>query len=452
MALTPNVPFSDGDAWTPELAYAAFNSPVYDDQPQYLGHRQKIQDSELSDNASAIKTRFTGMENALKVSVESGLTLRYQSGAVRVPDGSQFSLVGGLVSAPDNSTSYVYVDINGTVFCAVNVPVQRLVLAKVITVAGQVSSLEDWRSLALRAVQPLGTSIKVFGGSSTADKVCSQGEIFDLGFYYFRDFTVPAGVSITVDKWARIFCSGVVNILGTVNVTPLAAGAAPFAIYVNTNGGGGGGLSGAGAGAGSGSSAYGGSPYSYGAQAYGSGGGLGFVFGNVGASTVLGAGGRGGGGLWIEAADYVYVSGTINAKGENGSSGSVSSGTASISGSGAGSGGLVLLSSLRSVTATTSAVLDVRGGNGGTAITNITGASVMGGSGGGGGQVALISPTNNTTGATILLSGGSRGTDVGTTPQNLGGGGGGGFGGQGGQQSSGSVGKLIIRNFVPIGN
>jgi hypothetical protein len=447
MTLLPNTPFAEGDEWNPELAYLAFNTPVFDGQTQYLGHRGKLTDAELDDSGTAIKARVAAIENGLKVSVVSGLNVSVASGTVRLPDSStNLSIPTTQIAAIDNDTSYVFLDAAGTVKVSKSPDAIRVMLAKVVASAGAISLVEDLRHPAAREIRPIASAIKVFGGSNTTDKTATQGEVFDQGFYYYRNFTVPAGVTITVDKFARFFCSGNITIDGTVTVTYLATGAAPNGAVAGY----GGGLPGSGIGAGSGSSGSGGFAYPFGAQPYGSGGGLGYSAGsgNVG----YGAGGRGGGGLWLEAAGAIEVRGTITADGEDGLAGSILSGSCAISGSGAGSGGTFIASSLRSVTVFPSANILLRGGKGGNATNNIGGGNAMGGSGGGGGQCVLQSPANNISGANINTSGGARGTDIGSNPAALGGGGGGGNGGQGGWQSAGNQGKTILRAFTPIGN
>lgn len=450
MPLYPAVPFSSGDDWSPEVATLAFNQ-VFDDQTQYLGHRPRIADTDLSNTTGQIKQRVAAIEEAFKVTVDSGRVLRYQSGVVRLPDGSNLTVASALVTAPDNTTSFVYINQTGSVICDTNPPAIRVLLARVITASGAVSTIEDLRHPALRIVQPIVSAIKVFGGSNTTDKTCTANEVLDQGFYYFRDFIVPPGISVTVDKWAKFFCSGQVDIQGTINITQISAGAAQYSTGVSAAQGNIGGLTGSGIGAGSGSGAGGGSAYPYAAQPYGSGGGLGFANSSSNGSVTFGNAGKGGGGLWIEAAGSVSVSGSILAAGGSASAATIVSGSVNASGAGGGSGGLVYLSSLKAVTVTATATIDVRGSAGAAAVSNITGQGANGGSGGGGGQVVLVSPSNNTTGATILLAGGAVGANAGTAP-NLGGGGGGGFGGQGGQQVAGSVGKLIVRPFVPIGS
>lgn len=458
MALIPNTPFTEGQVWTPELAYESFQAPYFDDQTQYLGHRQRILDSELSNTAGQLKQRFNTIEQALLVSVQSGLTLKYLSGSTILPSGTLTTIASGLVLAPDNTTSYVFVDELGVVKCSSNPPVLNLLLAKVVTVGGAVSDLQDWRNLSVRRIQPKADAVKVFGGSNTTDLVATQGQLFTDGAYYYRNFTVPAGVTITIQQFAKFYCSGRVVIDGTVNITTLASGATGYGTRVYGYQGNVGGLSGGGAGAGSGGAGgilFGssGSPYSYVAQPYGSGGGLGFAF-VTGAATNwmdvgFGSAGSGGGGMLIEAYRDILVTGTIIAKGGDAKVhqiGADSFNAGNISGSGGGSGGLILLSSLVSVTATPTATLNVNGGRGGDGYRQ--GGH---GLGGGGGQIVLMSPSNNTTGAALLFSGGGGGLPGTTTPNLVVGGTGGGFGGQGGTSDSGEPGKLILRNFVPIG-
>lgn len=439
--LLPNTPFTEGDAFSPELAYLAFNAPIFDDQTQFLGHRERITDAELSDSANALKARVQSIESSLQVSISSGLTLSYTSGTVRLPDGSQLTIASGLITVADNATSFVWVNPDGSVATGVTPPVSRLLLAKVVTVGGTVSTLSDLRAIAIRSVAPMAAAVKVFGGTNTTDETATQGKTYDQGVYFFRDFTVPAGISVTVSQSCKIFCSGTVRILGSVTVTAAAKGGAG---YVSSAGNVSlGGVSGTGIGAGSGSGI--GTSYPFTLQPYGSGGGTGFLNGTGVGS--LGFGGTGGGAFWIESYGPVTIgsTGSITARGTVGSNGIVNTAPMEVSGAGGGSGGLVYLSSQSSVVCEAGSVIDVRGGNGG----NGGSASHNGGGGGGGGFFVTIAPSVNLTGSTVLLAGGSAGTGTGS---GLGAGCGGGFGGNGGGSTlSGSVGQSITRLYVPLG-
>lgn len=484
LPLFPNQQFADGEDWTPALGYLSMYSPVFDGRTEYLGHREKIRDDELSDAAGSLKQRVQQSESSLKVSVEGGLLLRYQSGLVRLADGDLLSISSGLITAPDNAIGYVYITPAGGIACDRSPSTTRLMLAKVTTVSGQVSQLVDLRDNSIRAIAPNAATVKSFGGSNGLDKVVAQGEVFDAGVYYFRNFVVPEGVTCTVLQYAKIFCSGYVEIRGTVNVTPMPSGAS-FQPYVLNRLG----TTGQSVGFGLGNR---GIPYPWGAQPYGSGGQQGSLI-SIGLDQSWGftwEGGNGGGCFWIEAYDRIEIAptGAVFVDGGNGGrggtnpnnvQGAVSVGVfASISGTGGGSGGMIYLSSSRSVTVRSGATLSVRGGNGGDGFvyTSDLGFAAFGGHAGGGGNVVLSSPANNATGANILLSGGRNGV-----PQGMdqvadsvwrlagarlvtGGGSGGAFAGTPGTHTlsypggiftmtsiHGSAGKLVVRDYAPIG-
>lgn len=448
MSLIPNTPFTDGTVYTAEIAYLAFNQ-VFDDQPQYLGHKTRISDNDLSNSPGQVKDRLNQATGQLKVSGTT-LTLSYTSGLVLV-NNSLVTIPSGLIVVANNNTSYVYINGAGAVVTGLTLPVNRVVLAKVTTVSGNVTSLEDWRGIGQVAVSPVPSAIRVFGGNSPVDKVCTNGEVLDQGLYTYRDFTVPVGVSITISKLARVVCSGNVVIDGVVNVSTFSSGAIGYGtgLIPNFNVGG---ASGSGACGGSGSSSTTSGTCNYIGQSYGSGGGQGFAQGTGGSVTSgtagLGTAGAGGGGLIIEASGSISVTGNILANGTNAALPNMS-GEGMVSGSGGGSGGLVYLSSL--VSCTLSGTVNVSGGSGSSGIKSgsVT-ISAQGGGGGGGGWVVLASPANNTTLATLSISGGTPGIPTPGTG-GIGGGTGGGYAGAGGtSNANGSVGRFLSLTLLPV--
>lgn len=450
MALIPKVPFTDGTVYTAEIAYLSFNQ-VFDDQTSYLGHQARLADDQLSNTPGQLKGRLAAIESPFLVSVSSGLTVAYNSGLARLSGGSLTTIASGLIVVANNATSYIWVSNSGVVVTGVTPPVLRLLLAKVTTVSGVVTALEDQRAISTRHISPVASSIKVFGGGSTTDIICTAGQVLSDGYYYFRDFTVPSGVSISVDKFAKIYCSGNVNIAGTILVTPITSGGAGListAGAINL-----GGYSGSGAGASSGS-AGGGLSYSYAAQPYGSGGGSGVLNTNAGGVGSIAPGGMGGGGVWIESSGSISVTGNILTKGGDGGTGVIISGGVTASGGGGGSGGLIYLASLTSVVCANTALLDARGGSGGNAINNMGILKAEGGGGGAGGWVVLASPANNTTGSSIVYTGGAGGLPSGGSATSLGAGAGAGYGGVGGANTSspGSSGKFLSLSFIPLGS
>ncbi|NJR37750.1 MAG: hypothetical protein HC781_01590 [Leptolyngbyaceae cyanobacterium CSU_1_4] len=421
----------------------AVNNPVFVDNPDDDGELARIADNDLSNVAGQIKPEWRAFRDALKVSAGSGLNITFEGGAVTLPLGTILTIAPGTLVMANNATNFVFVNESGAVASSLIYPVVGVMLASVTTVGGTITTIVDLRPRF--RVQPVASAIKIFGGTGAqGDYVLSAGSAtFSQGTYYYRNFTIGTAAVLTIDKFARIYCSGDVVIDGTINVTTMAAGGVGITSgNSNINLGG---TVGSGIGAGLGS----GPTYNYAAAPYGSGGASGLMTGGVGSAGEPGSGGRGGGGIWLEAGNTITVNGTINALGGSGTAGTVSAGTPTLSGAGGGSGGLILLSALRSIIASATSTLDVRGGAGGNGLNNGTG-----GGGGGGGQVVAIAPSINTTGSTIRLTGGAAGITSGTGV--LGGGGGGGFGGSGGAASgttaqTGGTGQLVIRNFAAVG-
>lgn len=488
MTLIPNQPFADGDIYTPEVAYLAFNQ-VYDDQPQYLGHHERIKDNELSDLPGMVKDRLRLITDDLKVVPANGLNCTVNQGVVGI-DNSIISIPSQSITIPNNSTVTVFVDSSGVVSVgnSTQIGVYRLPLATVTSISGSISQVIDLRTY--RQILPIRSSIKTFGGASNTDYTAPAGSTtFAAGVYYFRNFTVPVGATINVSQYTEIKCSGTVVVAGTINCTNLANGAyAPgtgitnssMAISIPGSGIGGNGNS-----------------YSYVLQPFGSGGSSGYAWTTQTASqyVVPGQGGHGGGSLSIEAAGSITISGTITANGTKGVQGSTQgitfvngqptytpgsgSSNANCSGGGGGSGGFIGLASLVSVTLTASSTLEVIGGEGGDAFTfpaNNGANPAIGGYGGSGGFILLMAPITNTNGITRFnggLSGLPAGqgiTQVNSTTYTTavaggfwGSGFGGGFGGNGNSSTlitgSGNTytrlasqsGQVVTRNFVPIG-
>jgi hypothetical protein len=430
----------------------AINNPVFVSTPDDDGELGKITDADLSDASDQIKSGWYTFRDELKVTAGSGLVCNFTAGSVTLPSGAIQTISAGTITLVPGTTSitnnYIWLDASGSVVTGLTYPTISMPLALVVTASGAISSVADLRPR--YRVAPVASAIKIFGGTGEQGdySLASGTATFSDGFYYFRNFSVSAGATLTISRFAKIFCSGNVVIAGTVTVTTFSAGGTGFGtggVSATSNIGG---LPGSGPGAGVGS---GNDPtaYSYAAAPYGSGGASGFYNSAAASGGNISNGGAGGGGLWIEAAGTISITtGTITARGGNADVGTSISGSPSISGGGGGSGGLILLSSLVSVTVGASATLDIRGGNG----ANATSGSAKGGGGGGGGTIVLISPNNNTSGSTLLRSAGSNGSDLGGG--GLGGGDGASFGGTGAKGTTGtgsSIGLLVLRSFKAVG-
>lgn len=459
----PDIPFTDGQIWSPDLAYLAFHQSYGDSLDlTVLGNHPGITDAQLS--TTGVVNTVALITDGLKPTVSSGLVVNVASGYLLQNPGNLVLVNSTNVTVPDNSTTYVYIAA-GTATLTVDtiIPAVSTPIAKVVSSGGVITLLTDLRQSRYRRMVVNPDVTMVFGGQSTTDKTCTAGEVFDQGIYYYRNFTVPSGVSITVDKYAVIKCSGRLTVSGTINVTAAIPGGIEISgnnynlgtgVYIFPR-------------KGFGLGAYG--TYAYGLQPYGSGGDTGTIYINTGSaaptSWITGRGGRGGGGLVLQAALGVDVYGTINCNGGNATNPSITGSSSwAISGCAGGTGGCVSISSPTSVILRAGSVVNVSGGNGGNAAIS-TGYVVNAGSGGGGagGVVVLQAPSGaiNTTGSTVNVAGGTAGSFVQQDPGNLGntlsGSVGSSFMTSGGishvtgSAPTGSAGQIYILNYLPLG-
>lgn len=160
----------------------------------------------------------------------------------------------------------------------------------------------------------------------------------------------------------------------------------------------------------------------------GGGGGLGL---GVGGSGYSGAGGGGGGviRLSFRSIDTGTATLVIRSNGGNGAAASIT-GSAEAGGGQGGYGGAIYLSAL-SITGDNPIQLIANGGNGGNA-SAIGGAAGAGGDGGGGGRIVVVVPDGQTGKVTTSVTGGTKGTTIGSpvTPAD-----------------DGSAGSALVRGF-----
>lgn len=430
----------------------AINNPVFDGQ-DLDGHYPKIKNTDLDTTAGQILPEWQAFRDALAVSAGTGLSVAYQAGSVTLEDGTIQAIAPSTISVPASATSYVFVDTTGTVVASTIYPVRAVTLAKIITLANSISSITDLRPRLV--VRPRFNAIAVFGGiGAQGDYSLASGTATLNGDYSYRNFTLSTGATINVPTgYLYLKCSGNVEINGSINITAPTAGGSRLGsaysaiIYFATQG--------QGSGGGKGPNDSNSPAYHFTISPVGSGGASGPV--NVANASNLSffssGGGNGGGALIIEAAGTITIGGTIVAKGVN--AGGVVANTinspASIqsAGGGGGSGGSIILKSLSSVVVSAAGTLSVIGGNGGNGYNFGNTNQSQGGGGGGGGYVVAVAPNINTTGASILLNGGSAGTTTGTTNP-IAGGSGGSFAGVGGaSETAGGTGQFVVRNFSP---
>jgi len=267
--------------------------------------------------------------------------------------------------------------------------------------------------------------------------VTSSADRYNDGVYICQDFKVNSGITMNFDTQGVVVVAlGDVEIDGFINANgkgPIGAGTASSKKVDQTAGqgqGGGGGTSSSNA-------------YSAMASLTGSGGSRG---GGVNAKP--GAGGSGGGCIVIKSYGNITVNNgsRLSSNGNNGGSGSYTSGESSnygCGGSGGGSGGVIVLDAAGDIWIKPSASITALGGNGGTGRSAGSSGSAKGGGGGGGGDIVIQAGGNRKIENTPQAPGGNPGSGSGST--NSGGAGGSCAGRGGGSGGYGAEGR--IREF-----
>jgi hypothetical protein len=215
------------------------------------------------------------------------------------------------------------------------------------------------------------------------------------GTYNYSSFTINAGVTVSVtgNSPLIIYCTGAVNIQGTLSAS---GGNGANGITFSTYGVGGVGVAG---GANGGDGVYIGSPSpgSSGSGTGAGGGGAGWSGGGGGGYSVNGNNSGGAGGFGGISYGNIQISPVVAGSGGGGGSGGNSCG----SGGGGAGGGVISIAACGSFTIGASGSILCNGGNGGTDGNGNCG----GGGGGSGGSIWLIASTLNNMGVISAIGG-----------------------------------------------
>jgi hypothetical protein len=451
----PNVPFTDGSDFLPGHADLAFKAPIFDGQTQYLGHRNKLQDNELE--PTGVISRVATITDSFAVAHVSALTVSVQGGVLYLPNATRQVKSLTNIIVPDNAESYVWYDSLGVLRATTTYDTYATVLAKVTSVAGVVTAIEPWHRVEYKRMLPPSRLIKVFGGSSVNDIVCTQGQVLPP-VVICRRFTVPAGIAVTFSNYCKILCQDFI-VDGTITGVSTIKGGEGTA---DISSGGSTTVSGfTGFGIGGGQIYSPGTTYSFLMQPYGSGGASpnwATTSDSAGMTYDIGDGGNGGCGLYVEASRDITVNGTVNCKGGDAMATTASTADKIVAGgAGGGAGGTIVYISLGKCIFGASAIHDIRGGNGSNGFGNYNQQiKGLGGGNGGGGQMWIFCANANPGTSQVLLTPGTKGansTSAGSlTYSGSSGGSNGGSGGDGnGGSRPGTVGLFNIITEIPIG-
>jgi hypothetical protein len=161
----------------------AVNNPIFVATADNDGEIPLITNADLSNTPGQIKPEWIAFRDELKITAGSGLNVNYVAGSVTTPLGTIVAIPAGSLSLPNNTTSFVFVNESGGVTSSTVYPTTGLVIARVVTVGGAVSSITDLRPryvVAGRSDIPLvppEVQISNQGGSSTRDIEFSIGRV-----------------------------------------------------------------------------------------------------------------------------------------------------------------------------------------------------------------------------------------------------------------------------------
>lgn len=191
------------------------------------GHGELIRNENLDQNPGSLVFDFYDKNNRLRSSrdVTGGLNLRVERANILTSTGQVITVASQVVALPDNQVSFVSLDNAGAIQVTSFNPPSGIRSARVTTGSGQITDITDNRYDYLW--MPNVNALAVFGGNSTVDYTAPQGITVLSGVLNCRDFNVPFGAIIEVDRTLTVRASGRVTIRGTVRtrVNPIVFGA-----------------------------------------------------------------------------------------------------------------------------------------------------------------------------------------------------------------------------------
>ena len=152
------------------------------------------------------------------VAPSGGLNVFVRSATFLMPDNVTQNFAAVTVAVPDNSISFVWRDITGTLRVTNTQPTYGSISSVVTTASGVITSIVDRRFDFV--IAPQASSVSIFGGTSQTDVTLSPGVNTLTGVIECRNFTCPASSSILITGSLIIRASGNVTISGNVTTGP----------------------------------------------------------------------------------------------------------------------------------------------------------------------------------------------------------------------------------------
>ncbi len=159
--------------------------------------------------------------------IAGGLSVTVKGGAVRLPDGSNLTVSQSNVAVPNNTVSFISIGSNGSIQATTIRPTYGYTLARVTTLNGVVTLIDDLR--VNQTISPQANTVDTFGGINQIDYTVAPNTTVNLsGAIECKNFILPSNSTIRVEGALVIRASGNVDILGTVTTSPNTNAFLPF--------------------------------------------------------------------------------------------------------------------------------------------------------------------------------------------------------------------------------
>jgi hypothetical protein len=204
-----------------------FGTPI---QPEFLnavaypkitglpedGHLDLLTNDNFLNQPGTIVYDFYQKIDRLKASrfSVSGLNITVQGCTILGPLGDLLSVPTTTVAVPDNAVSWVWVNNSGAIQVTNYNPPAGVRSAKVTTGSGNITQISDLRYDYLWIPNP--ATLAVFGGNNLTDFTAPLGVTVLAGVLNCRNFIVPTGAVIEVDRTLTVRASGITDIAGTI--------------------------------------------------------------------------------------------------------------------------------------------------------------------------------------------------------------------------------------------
>ena len=232
----PRTSFGFGTPIQPEFLNAVAY-PKITGLPQD-GHLDLLTNDNFLNQPGTIVFDFYEKINRLQSSrfAVTGLTLTVKGATILGPLGDLITVPTQTVNIPDNSINWVWVNDVGTIQVTNYNPPSGVRSARVTTGSGTITQVVDLRYDYLWIPNP--ATLAVFGGNSTTDYTVPASGITVLsGVINCRNFVVPVGATVEVDRSLTVRASGVTTIAGTIrtrtNPVQWAASGVPLISHDN---------------------------------------------------------------------------------------------------------------------------------------------------------------------------------------------------------------------------